>query len=288
LHFGSLIAATASYLEARSQGGQWLVRIEDVDTPRCSRAWGDDILRTLERFGFSWDGQVVWQSERTAAYETALARLREIDAVFPCACTRRELADSEIHGVAQDGAALYPGTCRNGLPAGKRARAWRLRVGKNEIEFVDALQGRINSPLAVDVGDFVVRRADQLFAYQLAVVVDDADAEITHVVRGADLLHSTPRQVWLQRCLGLPTPKYAHVPVIVNTAGEKLSKQSGATALTDDNPATEIVSALAFLGQQPPRQLNNATVADVWHWAHAHWSLSKMPRLMTQRLNETE
>lgn len=286
LHFGSLIAALASCLEAKHRAGQWLLRMEDVDVPRCSPAHADEILRTLERFGFAWDGEVVWQHERTLAYEAALQRLRGSGAVFPCACTRRELADSEIHGIAQDGAALYPGTCRHGLPAGKPGRAWRLRVGKTEIEFDDALQGKINSALALDVGDFVLRRADHLFAYQLAVVVDDADAGITQIVRGADLLHSTPRQIFLQRCLGLPTPNYAHLPVAVNAAGEKLSKQTGAPALTTDNPAKTLVAALTFLGQKPPRQLTDATLGDVWAWALAHWSLDDVPRVMSQAIGQ--
>ncbi len=282
LHFGSLIAAVASRLEATVHDGHWHLRMEDVDAPRCSQVFADAILRGLTTFGFEWDGPVVWQHDRIEAYESALERLRQRQSIFPCACTRRELADSEIYGLAQDGAALYPGTCRHGLPPGKQARAWRLRVGDAVVEFVDAVQGRVESMLAVDVGDFVLRRADNLFAYQLAVVVDDADAGITHVVRGADLLHSTPRQIFLQRCLGLTTPAYAHVPVAVNAGGEKLSKQTGAAALNLMRPGEELVEALRFLGQEPPKHLSAASVAEIWQWAGVHWSLDKVPRLVTR------
>ena len=189
LHFGSLVAALASCLEARAQGGEWYLRMEDVDASRCSQSTADDILRTLDGFGFAWDGPVVWQSRRCEAYGQALAHLIASGAVFPCACSRRELADSRFSEVAIDGAAIYPGTCRQGLPPGKSARSWRLRVGEARITFEDALLGCFSSELACEVGDFILRRADGVFAYQLAVVVDDADCGITHVLRGADLLH---------------------------------------------------------------------------------------------------
>ena len=280
LHFGSLVAALASALEARTQGGEWHLRIEDVDVPRCLPAYADEILRTLENFGFCWDGPVIWQHARTQAYEAALTYLRECEMVFPCACTRRELADAEIHGIAVDGAALYPGTCRYGLPTGKSARAWRLDVDSTVIAFTDAVQGKVQSVLAADVGDFVLRRADNLFAYQLAVVVDDADAGITHVLRGADLLHSTARQIFLQQCLGLPTPSYAHVPIAVNSNDEKLSKQTGAAPISVQHAGVELVAALNFLGQSPPLGLASASVVDIWQWATAHWSLAKVPQLM--------
>jgi glutamyl-queuosine tRNA(Asp) synthetase len=199
LHFGSLIAALGSYLEAKTHGGQWLLRMEDVDAPRCSAAAAGEILRALKAFGLTWDGEAVWQSRRTDAYAAALERLKSAGHVFPCGCTRRELADSAI---APDGATIYPGTCRQGLAAGREARASRLRVGNARIGFDDAIQGRIDSDLAREAGDFILFRADGVFAYQLAVVVDDAAAGITHVVRGADLLASTPRQIFLQQCLG--------------------------------------------------------------------------------------
>ena len=282
LHFGSLVAALASALEAQAHGGEWHLRIEDVDAPRCLPAHAEDILRTLETLGFCWDGPVVWQQERTQAYEATLQHLRERELVFPCACTRRELADAEIHGIAVDGATLYPGTCRHGLPTGKSARAWRLGVDSTVIAFTDAVQGKVRSALAADVGDFVLRRADNLFAYQLAVVVDDADAGITHVVRGADLLHSTARQIFLQHSVGLPTPSYAHVPIAVNSAGEKLSKQTGATAINLEKAGAELVAALDFLGLSPAPELTRASLGEIWQWARAHWSLDKVPRLTHQ------
>lgn len=275
LHFGSLVAATGSFLEARTRGGEWWLRIEDVDAPRCSPAAADAILRALEACGFEWDGAPVWQSRRGAAYAAALDRLKQAGHVFACACTRRELADSMP---APDGATIYPGTCRAGLPAGRAARAWRLRVGDARIGFDDAVQGRIDSDLAREAGDFVLRRADGLFAYQLAVVVDDAEAGITDVVRGADLLLSTARQILLQQCLGVATPAYAHLPVAVNAAGEKLSKQTLAAPLDVKCPAASLVAALDFLGQSPPAGLAAADVAAVWAWAVANWRLARVPR----------
>jgi len=275
LHFGSLVAAAGSFLEARTRNGAWLLRMEDVDAPRCSQAAAADILRTLEACGFTWDGEVVWQSRRTGAYAAALERLKEEGRVFACACTRRELADSAI---APDGATIYPGTCRLGLAAGRQARAWRLRVGDSRIGFDDSIQGRIESDLASDAGDFILLRADGLFAYQLAVVVDDATAGITHVVRGADLLASTARQIFLQQCLGLPTPCYAHLPVAVNAAGEKLSKQTRAVAVDAARPGPALHAALAFLGQQPPPELSGANPRELWAWALANWQLARVPR----------
>lgn len=275
LHFGSLVAATGSFLEARTRGGEWLLRMEDVDAPRCSLAAVDEILRALAACGFEWDGEVVWQSRRIDAYAAALERLKAADRVFACACSRRELADSAI---APDGATIYPGTCRAGLVAGRSARAWRLRVGDARVDFDDAVQGRIASDLARETGDFVLLRADGLYAYQLAVVVDDAAAGITHVVRGADLLTSTARQIFLQQCLGLPTPGYAHLPVAVDAAGEKLSKQTLAAPVDIARPAPALVAALAFLGQRPPAELGAAAVREIWRWAAANWRLQRVPR----------
>jgi len=275
LHFGSLVAAVGSFLEARTRRGEWHLRMEDVDAPRCSAAAAGEILRTLEACGFAWDGGVVWQSRRGDAYAAALERLKAAGRVFPCACTRRELADSAI---APDGAAIYPGTCRAGLAPGRTARAWRLRVGEARVSFDDAIQGRIDSDLARDAGDFILLRADGLFAYQLAVVVDDAETGITHVVRGADLLASTSRQIFLQRCLGVPTPEYAHLPVVVNAAGEKLSKQTRAAPVDSTRPGPALFAALAFLGQRPPAELRAAPMNELWAWAMANWRLADVPR----------
>ncbi len=280
LHFGSLVAAVGSFLDARARGGEWLLRMEDIDAPRCSMAAAEDILRTLESFGFAWNGAVVWQHQRQAAYADALLQLQKIEQVFPCACTRRELADSLL---ATDGAAIYPGTCRLGMAEGKKAQAWRVRVSPASasaapIVFEDAIQGRIESDLSRDAGDFIVRRADGMFAYQLAVVVDDAAAEITHVVRGADLLLSTARQIFLQHCLGLPAPFYAHLPVVVNAAGEKLAKQTLATPLDSKRPMVGLISALTLLGHKPPPELVDASLDELWAWAIRHWRLENVPR----------
>ena len=246
LHFGSLVAALASWLDARAAGGRWLVRMEDLDQPRVQPGAADEILRALRRLGLDWDGEVTYQSGRTAAYREALERLSAH--TYWCGCTRREIADSSL-GLASDGAAIYPGTCRRGLPPGKSPRALRLRVDASQIAFVDRVQGRREQVLSRDVGDFVLYRADGQFAYQLAVIVDDAAQGVTDVVRGADLIDSTARQIFLQRLLGLPTPHYLHVPVAVNAAGEKLSKQSGAEPLDLSRPEQALRRALAFLGQ---------------------------------------
>jgi glutamyl-Q tRNA(Asp) synthetase len=267
LHFGSLVAALGSYLDARSQNGQWLVRMEDLDIPRCVPGAANDILRTLEIFGFEWDGPVVVQSQRLDAYRAALEELKRRGVVYPCSCSRKEIADSGA-GAAIDGGRVYPGTCRQGhkfLPLG-RLPAWRLRVTDGPIIFVDRWLGEQQQNLAEAVGDFVLLRADGLFAYQLAVVVDDAWQGVSDVVRGADLLVSTARQIWLQQCLGLPTPTYVHLPLVLDAAGEKLSKQTLAPALNHKNPAPQLVDALRFLGQAVPDGLAASGLATVWEW----------------------
>lgn len=277
LHFGSLVAALGSYLDARMQGGEWLVRMEDVDTPRNVAGAADDILRTLENFGFEWDGPVLYQSQRSEAYVAALSALIESRQAYGCACSRKEIAEAASQP-AVDGGQVYPGTCRAGLPPGRLPRAWRLRVPDAEIAFIDRLQGRVVQQLERDVGDFVLRRADGPFAYQLAVAVDDDFQQISHIVRGADLLASTPRQIWLQRCLGFSRPIYAHLPVATNQAGEKLSKQTRASPLCRERAAAELVAALHFLGQPAPARLAAAPLAEVWAWAWENWSFAAIPR----------
>jgi glutamyl-Q tRNA(Asp) synthetase len=278
LHFGSLVAAVGSYLDARTQDGAWLLRMEDVDTPRNVPGAAEQILRTLEAFGFEWDGPVLWQSQRFEAYIEALESLKSKGLVFGCACSRKEIADSATRP-AVDGGLAYPGSCRNGLPLNREARAWRLRVNESAVAFDDRLQGRVSQQLECDVGDFVLRRADGLFAYQLAVTVDDDFQQITDVVRGADLLASTPRQLWLQDCMGFARPRYAHLPVASNAAGAKLSKQTLARGLDSASAATELGQALVFLGQAVPESLARATVAEVWAWAKENWSFAAIPRL---------
>ena len=250
LHAGSLLAAMASYLDAKACGGQWLVRIEDIDEARTVAGADRHILHTLHQFGMHWDGEVVWQTQRKALYERASAQLG--NHIYACGCTRREIADSRC-GIARDGAVIYPGTCRNGLAAGRTVRSYRLRVPETGqagelIAFEDDWLGPFQRNLATEAGDFVLKRADGFWAYQLAVVVDDADQHVSHVVRGADLLDSTPRQIYLQRLLRLPTPHYLHVPVVTNELGEKLSKQTGAQALRTDQPLVALSEAARFLG----------------------------------------
>ena len=277
LHFGSLVAAVGSHLDARTQGGEWLVRMEDVDLPRCVPGAADDILRTLEAFGFAWDGPVLYQHRRSEAYAAALDALIDAGDVYPCACSRKDIAEA-ARRMADDGGPVYPGTCRRGLPAGQPARAWRLRVGNSPVSFVDRIQGEIAQRLADDVGDFVLRRADGLFAYQLAVTVDDHFQQISDVVRGADLLASTPRQIALLQALGHSLPRYAHLPVAANPAGEKWSKQTRAPALDVGRAPAELVRALHFLGQAAPPALATADVATVWAWAYEHWCFDRVPR----------
>lgn len=276
LHFGSLVAAAGSFLEARTRGGEWLVRMEDLDPPRVAPGAADDILYTLRACGMEWDGAPVRQSKRSDAYHAALHQLRKRGLVYPCACSRREIADSAVAGAEGP---VYPGTCRDGLPPDRAARALRIDTRGASIGFDDALQGGIRHDLEKESGDFVLYRADDVYAYQLAVAVDDAEQGITDIVRGADLLASTPRQIYLQALLGFPRPRYAHLPVAVNAAGEKLSKQTYAAPLHAGKPVPALVAALSFLGQQPPHELARGTVKELWKWALANWDLARVPRI---------
>lgn len=247
--------------------------MEDLDPPRETPGAASHILYTLETYGFEWDEPVLYQSRRLDAYRAALKQLQQQGAAYPCACTRREIADSAVNGIE---GLVYPGTCRNGLH-GRVARSWRLRVTPDEIAFDDAVQGRQVQCLQRDIGDFVLKRADGPFAYQLAVVVDDHAQGISQVVRGADLLDSTPRQIHLQRSLGLPTPAYAHLPLATNAAGEKLSKQTLADPLNPAQRVPLLWQALEFLGQDPPAELKHDTLALLWQWALEHWDLHAVP-----------
>jgi len=259
LHFGSLVAALASYMEARAARGKWLLRMEDLDRAREVPGAADQILRALERLGFEWDGPVLWQSARLERYCAVLEDLSRRGFTYPCSCSRKELEDS---GLAIDGSRIYPGTCRRGLAPGKSPRALRLRTHATPIGFDDLIQGPVQQRVEREVGDFVLQRADGVYAYQLAVVVDDFDQGVTDVVRGADLLDSTARQIHLQRILGARTPRYAHVPVAVNAAGEKLSKQTGAAPLDLADPHRELARARRFLGQR-----------------EEDWDLGRVPRV---------
>lgn len=283
LHFGSLIAALGSYLDAKHQQGLWLLRMEDLDTPRCVAGAADDIVRTLDAYGLHWDGPTLYQSQRTASYAYALERLMDAGAAYPCSCTRKEIADSAVTGIEGP---VYPGTCRTGIPAGREARAWRVRTdrmaqGNGTIGIDDRAQGHIGQNLEKEIGDFVVKRADGLYAYQLAVVVDDAEQGITDVVRGADLLLSTPRQIYLQHLLGLPTPRYLHLPVMVNAEGEKLSKQTLATPIRKDRAVATLYQALQHLYQDPPRELACASILEILSWGIEHWQPLKVAGVRT-------
>ncbi len=270
LHFGSLVAAVASYLQARSQGGQWLLRIEDIDPPREQAGATDAILAALERYGFEWDGDVIYQSESLDAHKAALTSLLAADLAYPCGCSRRDL-EGAAHGPL---GAIYPGTCRNGCDAPETSI--RLRTTDTPISFVDGLQGLQTQNLERDSGDFVIRRRDGLIAYQLAVVVDDELEGVTEIVRGIDLMGSTPRQVWLQQMLGYRTPQYVHIPVITHPDGDKLSKLTGAAGIPMTDRASVLTAALAALQQAPPKSLGQGGLSEAWQWAMENWRLEPM------------
>lgn len=273
LHFGSLVTAVGSFLHAKHHHGKWLVRIEDLDLPRVVPGATDAILNTLERFGMEWDGEVVYQSHRHALYQDALASLDKQGLIYSCSCSRKEIADSSVAGI--DGP-IYPGTCRNKF-YDKQGDAKRIRTNDEPIKFTDGVSGPVCQTLAQDIGDFVVRRADGTYAYQLAVVVDDFEQNITHVVRGFDLLSSTPRQIYLQQRLGYPTPEYVHLPLVLHHTGEKLSKQTKAEPLNLSNILPELFAALTFLGQKPPAELMMGDIPSMWAWAIAHWQTDRVP-----------
>ncbi len=271
LHLGSLVAALGSYLDARSRGGRWLVRMEDLDRARVVKGSADDMLRTLERFGLQWDGAVEYQSARNAHYRQALERLSALGATFECSCSRREL----------ERAAGYPGTCRNG-PRRRGATALRFRVADVTVAVKDRLQGTCCFSLR-ERGDVIVRRRDGAFAYQLAVVVDDALQGITDVVRGADLLDSTPWQMALQQTLGLPTPRYAHLPLVTEPDGAKLAKSRRSTAIHTGSCSRQLCEALALLQQQPPAELESEPPALLLQWACANWRPGRLEGLREVR-----
>lgn len=247
LHAGSLATALASWLDARAAGGTWIIRIEDLDPPRTVPGAAERIVEALARCGLESDEPVVFQSTRRELYEAAFARLQAAGLIYGCACSRRDV-DEVIEAQANRRAGVYPRTCANGAAPEKPIRAYRVRVPDEESSFVDRATGPYTQHLPDDVGDFVIRRGDGLWAYQLAVVVDDAEQKITDVVRGADLLDNTPRQIYLQRTLGFATPRYLHVPLVLNTAGAKLSKQTGATAVDAAHPLAELNRAAFHLG----------------------------------------
>ncbi|GMR17285.1 MAG: tRNA glutamyl-Q(34) synthetase GluQRS [Gammaproteobacteria bacterium] len=270
LHFGSLLAAVASYLQARVNAGRWLLRVEDIDPPRQQPGAVDAIIAALEAYGFQWHGPVLYQSHSTPRHAQLLQRLIDAGQAYPCSCSRRDLAEASQGPLG----AIYPGTCRHGHSGS--STAIRVLTDNSAISFIDALQGRQSMALERECGDFIVRRRDGLIAYHLAVVVDDADQGISEVVRGIDLLDSTPRQIHLQRLLGLPSPAYLHIPVIENERGQKLSKLTGAQAIPTTRPGPPLVAALAALGQQPPPRLAAAPIAEIWSWAVENWRVQAL------------
>ncbi|NOT15566.1 MAG: tRNA glutamyl-Q(34) synthetase GluQRS [Methylotenera sp.] len=274
LHFGSLITAVASYCDAKANHGKWLVRIEDLDLPRTIKGAADTILRQLEAFGLVWDDKVVYQSQRHAYYEQALQQLQTQHLIYPCTCTRKEVADaSDQRGV--DGI-IYPRTCLNHPLKSNAPQAWRVKTEQEVIQFKDLVQGHIQQNIGLEVGDFILKRADNLFSYQLAVVVDDALQGVTHIVRGADLLDSTPRQMYLQHALQYTVPHYAHIPIATNSKGEKLSKQTHAKPIEAQYANDLLYDALSFLQQHPPVALKIAPINEILHWATCYWHLNQV------------
>jgi glutamyl-Q tRNA(Asp) synthetase len=269
LHLGSLYAAAASYLDARAHGGRWLVRVEDLDKPREVAGSAAGILRTLEDFGFEWDGELTRQSDHGERYRAALTDLALQDRIFACTCSRQSLEDDQ----------RYPGTCRLGVSHPGAARATRLKVEPRFITFTDRIQGVFRQDVAASVGDLILQRRDGIFAYLLAVVVDDAAQGITHIVRGADLLDNTPRQIYLQEQLNFARPSYAHVPVLMEDDGSKLSKSRRSVRLTTQQPLTQVLSVFSLLGLAVPMQ-EFCAIRDAWTWAIQQWSVNKVPKCL--------
>lgn len=272
LHFGSLLAAVASYLEAVRRGGAWLVRIEDIDPPREQAGATQRILEALQRYGFEIHGPGTRQSVSEPAHRAAIAQLVDSGRAYYCDCSRKELSDADQGPLG----AIYPATCRHRHLAPAPSCAIRIRTDGAQIAFTDRLQGEQRQSVESASGDFVIRRRDGLIAYQLAVVVDDHRQGVTEVVRGIDLLDSTPRQVWLQRLLGYDTPAYAHIPIAVDVHGRKLGKSTQAAALPLEEPAPVLFDALVALQQAPPPTLERAALATVWTWAAEHWNLDRL------------
>lgn len=264
LHFGSLVSAVGSYLEAKCAAGRWVIRVEDIDPPREVAGSSKEIINDLRRFGMHEDGPILFQSSRTQAYQAAVKQLLAQDLAYPCACSRKDLPASGI----------YPGTCRNGIAKGKAARAIRFKVPLGTCQFTDALQGVISESVAATCGDFIIQRADGLFAYQLAVVIDDDFQGVTEVVRGADLLDSTCRQICLQKALQIKQPQYMHLPLAVADDGKKLSKRDMTDPIRQQDYTFAVRQALRFLGQTPPA---NLALEALWTWALEHWDRKKIP-----------
>ena len=275
MHLGSLYTAVASFLDARAHGGRWLLRIEDLDQPREVPGSADGILRTLEAFGFEWDGEIVRQRDRTQLYIDALQTLEARNLTFQCSCSRLQLEDET----------RYPGTCRLRPAASSVPTATRLRVQQGSILFRDRIQGSYRQDLAAAVGDVILKRRDQIFAYLLAVVVDDGAQGVSHIVRGADLLDNTPRQIYLQGLLGLPLPVYAHVPVLTEPDDTKLAKSRRSVRADADAAMPQLLAVFSMLGLSPPDSLPAGSLRDAWAWAIRQWNVEKVPKRLNMRVN---
>jgi glutamyl-Q tRNA(Asp) synthetase len=281
LHIGSLVAAVGSYLMAKQAGGRWLLRLDDLDAPRQVPGMADDIMRTLESFGLFWDGEVARQSRHLEEYQQAFEALQNAGVIYPCCCSRREIARSASAPHLEDDCIPYPGSCRGGMKADSTIRSWRVRAPEEEVCFDDLRRGRICQKLPAVSGDFVLRRGDGEFAYQLAVVVDDHLAGVNQVVRGEDLLASTPRQIYLQRLLGYPNPGYCHLPLVVGSDGSKLSKRDHLISRQSGNVAGReqelLLAALRFLGQNLPSELAGYSCRVILEWGLSHFDLLRLP-----------
>lgn len=278
LHFGSLVAATASYLQAKHRNGEWLVRIDDIDPPREQKGASSLILKTLEDFGFEWDADVLYQSTRQQRYQEAVNLLIEQQKAYFCSCSRKSILQKTGQ---KEGDIIYPGFCRNGvLIESKNSNDYsiRLRCHNQPISFHDLLQGQQNINLEQQIGDFVLQRRDGYFSYHIATGIDDAEQNITEVVRGVDLLNCTPCQIHVQQALNMKSPQYCHLPIVTNERGQKLSKQHHAEALNPNNYATLLFETLKFLGQMPPIELISSNKNDIWSWAKTHWRLDLVPK----------
>ncbi len=270
VHFGTLLAAVSSYLQAKKNNGEWIIRMEDVDLTRKVEGADTNILHTLEAFSFEWQGEVLYQSAQNEYYEEALQQLIKQSLVFPCTCTRKQLAET--------GSNIYSGNCRQRQLPEKNEHALRLIAQDIDISFNDAIMGKQSQNMALQCGDFIIKRRDGLFAYQLAVVVDDAMQGISEIVRGADLLDSTPRQIYLQQLLGYTTPTYCHLPLAVDNTGNKISKSEGAAKVDIKNKEKQLYEVLVFLGQQPPTDLADSNINDIWQWAINNWNIHAVPK----------
>lgn len=271
LHLGSMLTAVGSYLQAKHNNGSWLVRIEDLDPPREMPGAADNILRALENYGLYWDEEISYQSQRHEYYRDALQELDQLKLLYPCSCSRKTIQENG----AQAGkiGLVYPGTCRHNKDNRWKKKAIRIKVSNKKLQFNDLIQGKISQHLATDIGDISLQRADGLYAYHIAVVVDDYLQNITEIVRGYDLLNCTPIQIYLQQCLNYKIPQYAHLPILVNANNEKLSKQTGAKSIENESPTSILLLILELLNQNPPQELKDATKNEMLSWAIEHWNI---------------